>query len=243
MFGLGTVINVSAIVAGGLIGMLAGKILTQRFRKIVTVAMGLSVLTMSISGIVSEMLKVTDEGVTTGGTYVIIFSLVLGALSGELIDIDGKMEKFGKWLKKKTGNARDPVFVDGFLDASFTVCIGAMAVMGAIMDGMGGDISILVTKSILDFVIILIMTASMGKGCIFSAIPVGIFQGSVTLLSRLIMPLMNDAAMSDLSMVGSILIMCVGINLFCDGKFRIKVANLLPSIVFAVAAAYIPFLS
>ena len=243
MFGLGTVINVSAIVAGGLIGMLAGKILTQRFRKIVTVAMGLSVLTMSISGIVSEMLKVTDEGVTTGGTYVIIFSLVLGALSGELIDIDGKMEKFGKWLKKKTGNARDPVFVDGFLDASFTVCIGAMAVMGAIMDGMGGDISILVTKSILDFVIILIMTASMGKGCIFSAIPVGIFQGSVTLLSRLIMPLMNDAAMSDLSMVGSILIMCVGINLLCDGKFRIKVANLLPSIVFAVAAAYIPFLS
>lgn len=243
MFGLGTVINVSAIVAGGLIGMLAGKILTQRFRKIVTVAMGLSVLTMSISGIVSEMLKVTDEGVTTGGTYVIIFSLVLGALSGELIDIDGKMERFGIWLKKKTGNARDPVFVDGFLDASFTVCIGAMAVMGAIMDGMGGDISILLTKSILDFVIILIMTASMGKGCIFSAIPVGIFQGSVTLLSRLIMPLMNDAAMSDLSMVGSILIMCVGINLLCDGKFRIKVANLLPSIVFAVAAAYIPFLS
>lgn len=243
MFGLGTVINVSAIVAGGLIGMLAGKILTQRFRKIVTVAMGLSVLTMSISGIVSEMLKVTDEGVTTGGTYVIIFSLVLGALSGELIDIDGKMERFGIWLKKKTGNARDPVFVDGFLDASFTVCIGAMAVMGAIMDGMGGDISILVTKSILDFVIILIMTASMGKGCIFSAIPVGIFQGSVTLLSRLIMPLMSDAAMSDLSMVGSILIMCVGINLLCDGKFRIKVANLLPSIVFAVAAAYIPFLS
>lgn len=243
MYGLGTLINVAAIVVGGLIGMLAGKILTERFQKIVTVAMGLSVLTMSISGIVSEMLKVTDEGVATGGTYVIIFSLVLGALSGEFIDIDGKMEKFGKWLKKKTGNARDPVFVDGFLDASFTVCIGAMAVMGAIMDGIEGDISILLTKSILDFVIILIMTASMGKGCIFSAIPVGILQGSVTLLSRLIMPLMNDAAMSCLSMVGSILIMCVGINLLGDGKFRIKVANLLPSIVFAVAAAYIPLLS
>lgn len=116
-----------------------------------------------------------------------------------------------------------------------------MAVVGALMDGINGDYSILLTKGILDFVIILVMAASMGKGCIFSFIPVFLFQGSITLLAKLISPLMSPLAINNISLVGNILIMCIGINILADGKYRIKVANLLPAIVFAVIGALLPF--
>jgi len=128
--------------------------------------------------------------------------------------------------------------VDGFVTASLTVCIGAMAIVGSIQDGIYGDYSILATKAVLDLIIIMVMTCSMGKGCIFSAIPVAALQGGMTLLARLIKPLMTQAALFNLSLVGSILIFCVGLNLVWGKKVR--VANLLPAIVFAVAIAFLP---
>ena len=143
------------------------------------------------------------------------------------------MERFGVWLRGRTGNDGDARFVSGFVSASLTVCVGAMAVVGAIQDGLYGDHATLVTKAILDFLIILIMAASQGKGCIFAAIPVGIFQGLITLLSRLVAPLMTPEASGNLGLVGSILIFCVGLNLIREKK--IPVANLLPSLVFAFA--------
>ena len=154
------------------------------------------------------------------------------------MNIDGAFERFGQWLKIKTGNAREQRFVEAFVTASLTVCVGAMTIVGSIEDGMFGDWSILGTKAVLDLIIILVMTCSMGKGCVFSAIPVGILQGLVTVLARLIRPLMTDGALANLSMVGSILIFCVGLNLVWGKKIR--VANLLPAIVFAVAFAFLP---
>lgn len=242
MVGLGTMINAGAIVAGGLLGLLVGKAIQERFRKIVTVALGLSTFFMGIAGTLEKMLVAEGGSLSTRGTFMMIFSLVLGGVLGELCNIDGGMERFGVWLREKTGSAKDKGFVDAFVTSSFTVCIGAMAVIGSLNDGMHADPTILITKGILDFAIILVMTASMGKGCIFSAIPVAVFQGSVTLLATVIAPLMNDAATDNLSLVGSVLIACIGVNLLAEGKFRIKVANLLPAILFAVAAAYIPFL-
>ncbi len=247
---MGTLINVLGIVGGGLVGLVAGKVMNDRFRKTINVAMGLSVIALAISGMVAEMLEISQTAnagassfdITTKGTYVIILSLVLGGIIGEIIDIDSQMERFGAWLKIKTGNAKDAAFIDAFVTASLTVCIGAMAVVGAIMDGINGDHSILITKAILDFVIIMAMTAGMGKGCIFSAIPVGIWQGSITLLATILAPIMTDQALSNLSMVGNILILCVGINILIEGRGRIRVANLMPAIIFAVVAAYIPFL-
>ena len=118
------------------------------------------------------------------------------------------------------------------MTASLTVSIGAMAVVGAIEDGVSGNHSILFAKAVLDLIIIMVMAASMGKGCIFSAIPVGLLQGSVTALAVLISPYITDQAMSNLSLVGSVLIFCVGVNLFWGKKIR--VANLLPSLVVAV---------
>ena len=243
MPGLGTVVNTAAIVAGGITGYFAKKLLNDRIQKILLLAMALSVLIMGINGAVSKSLQVTDGEITVTGSYMVIFSLVLGGLVGELIDLDGKMEKLGTYLKKRFGNEKDSAFLSGFLNASYTVCIGAMAVTGSLMDGLFHDHSILFTKAVLDFVIIMVMTSSMGKGCIFSALPVAVFQGSITLLSSFLSPVLNGAAMRNLSLTGSILIMCIGINLLCEGRFSIKVANLLPAIVFSVIAAYIPFLN
>ena len=129
-------------------------------------------------------------------------------------------------------------FIDGFVTASLTVSIGAMAILGAIQDGILGDPTTLYTKAVLDLIIIMVMAGAMGKGCIFSAVPVGILQGSVTLLARLISPLMTDAALANISLVGSIMIFCVGVNLVW-GK-TVRVANLLPSLIVAVAIAFLP---
>ena len=236
---MGTIINVVCIVGGGLLGLVAGRFLNERLQSIINVAMGLSIIAMSVSGFVSKMLVISGDEITTTGTYVIVFSLVIGGIIGEALDIERQMERFGEWLKLKTGNAKDAAFVDGFVTASLTVCIGALAVVGAIMDGISGDHSYLITKGILDFVIIMVMTASMGKGCMFSAIPVGIWQGSITLLASLLAPIINDTALNNISMVGNLMILCIGLNILFDGRIRIKVANLMPAIIFAVVAAYL----
>ena len=239
MIGLGTLINVAGILAGGLFGLLFGKRLTQRFQDTLMSANGICVLFIGISGCLSEMYKITTSGLETSGTMMMIVCFALGALFGELLNLESRFEQFGEWLKRKTGSEGDTGFVGGFVTASLTVCIGAMAVVGSIQDGTLGDYSTLSAKAVLDLIIIMIMTASFGKGCIFSAIPVGIFQGSVTLLARLVEPLLTAAALSNLSLVGSVLILCVGINLIW--KNTIRVANLLPAILVAVAYALLGF--
>ena len=168
---------------------------------------------------------------------LITVSFALGALIGEIIDIEDRFDSFGEWLKRRTGNADDAGFVNAFVTASLTVCIGAMAVVGAIQDGINGDYSILAVKAALDLIIILVMTCSMGKGCIFAAVPVFVFEGGMTLLAGFLKPLLNELAMSYLSMVGSMLIFCIGVNLVWGKKVR--AANLLPALVIAVIAAFI----
>ena len=169
---------------------------------------------------------------------LVVACLALGGLIGETLNLEHQFERFGEWLKQKTGNARDTGFVNGFLTASLTVCIGAMAIVGAIQDGINGDWSILGAKAILDLIIIMVMTCSLGKGCIFSAIPVFLWEGALTMLATAIKPLMTDTAMGYLSLVGNVLIFCVGVNLVWGRKIR--VANLLPAVFLAVAAAFLP---
>ena len=239
MVGLGTIINSAAIIVGGVFGHLFGKILNERIQDSLQKASGICVLFIGIAGAMEGMLKLSGSSLSAGRSMLIVASLALGALVGEILNIEHGFERFGEWLKVKTGNAEDKSFVEGFVTASLTVCIGAMAVVGSIKDGISGDYSILVTKAILDLIIITVMTCSLGKGCAFSAIPVAVFQGLITALARLIKPLMTDGALANLSLIGSILIFCVGVNLVWDK--RIKVANLLPSLVFAVAIAFLPF--
>lgn len=238
MVGLGTIINTVAVIIGGLIGYYGKGFLKEKHQETLTLGCGVTVLFIGIAGAMEKMLSVDGNVISSSRSMFIVICILLGGLTGELIGIDAAFERFGEWLKIKTGNAKDAGFVDAFLTASFTVCIGAMAIVGAIEDGINGDYSILAIKAVLDLIIILVMTSAMGKGCAFSAIPIFILQGSMTLLARVIQPIMTDAAQANLSLVGSILIFCVGINLVWDRKIR--VANFLPAIIYAVAAAYIP---
>lgn len=239
MPGMGTIINAAAIVLGGAAGLLFGRFFSEQKQDALSKACGISVLFIGIGGALEGMLTVDGPAVASGKGMLITICLAAGALIGELLGIEELFERFGRWLKVKTGSAKDKRFVEGFVTASLTVCIGAMAIVGAVQDGLEGDYSILATKAILDFIIILVMTCSLGKGCLFSAIPVLILQGGVTALAQLIKPLMTEAALANLSMIGSVLIFCVGVNLVWGKKVR--VANLLPAVVLAAGAAFLPF--
>ena len=238
MYGLGTIINTAAIVAGGAGGALFGRFLKENVQDTLTRVCGVSTLFIAITGALEQMLTIENGAIVSGGAMLVILCLTIGAVIGELLNLEGAFERFGEWLKRKTGNAKDKRFVDAFVTASLTVCIGAMAIVGSIEDGITGDYSILATKAVLDFIIIMVMSCSMGRGTIFSAIPVAILQGSITVLAGLLRPVMTVGALANLSMVGNVLIFCVGINLVWDKKVR--VANLLPSIVAAVIAAFLP---
>lgn len=193
MHGLGTIVNVAAIVVGGLAGLLGGRRIPERLQKTLMSAMGVSVLFVGVSGALSQMLRAGGRALTVQGTMMIL-SLAVGAVLGELLDLEDRMERFGAWLKVKTKSESDGGFIGAFVTASLTVCI-------------------------------------------FSAIPVGILQGSVTLLARLLQPVFTDAALSNLSLVGSVLVFCVGLNLVWGKKIR--VANLLPSLLIAVIWAFL----
>ena len=239
MIGIGTLLNTGAIILGGILGRLFGRFLNERFQDTLNKACGVCVLFLGIAGAMEGMLKVQGTSIASGSSMLIVSCLALGALLGELLNLEDKFERFGAWLKEKSGNSGDKTFVEGFVTASLTVCIGAMAIVGSIQDGIFGDYSILATKAVLDLIIILVMTCAMGKGCAFSAIPVFCLQGGMTLLARLIKPLMTDLALANLSLIGSILIFCVGVNLVREKTFR--VANLLPAILFAVIFAFTPW--
>ena len=237
MIGLGTIINVVAILVGGVIGLVFSRAISARYQETLMQAIGVCILFVGIGGAVQEMMTVTADRLQSSGTMMIVISYAVGSLLGEWINLERRIEQFGSWLKVKTGNAREKRFVDGFVSASLTVCIGAMAVVGSIQDGISGDHSTLALKALLDMVIVCVMSSSLGRGCLFSAIPVGIFQGTVTLLARAVQPVMTEAALANLSLTGSILIFCVGVNLLWEKK--LKVANMLPSILIAVVYAFV----
>lgn len=237
MRGLGTVINVAAIIAGGMTGILCKKILQEKYQEAVIRACGIAVMFLGAAGTLAGMLVVSEDGsLAVQGTMMMILSLTAGALIGEIIDIDGKFEQFGEWLKHRTGSDGDNQFTGGFVAASLTVSIGAMAVIGSIQDGIYGDHTTLIAKAVLDFVIVLVMASSMGMGCVFSFIPVAVLQGSVTALAFVLSGVMTETVLDNLSLVGNILIFCVGLNLIFKGTIR--VANLLPALMIAVAAAF-----
>ncbi|MBP5450219.1 MAG: DUF554 domain-containing protein [Spirochaetales bacterium] len=239
MFGLGTIINTGAIIVGGVLGHFTGKLFKQEQQDSLNKACGISVLFIAVAGAMQGMLSIDGNVILSGKSMLVVLCIAFGTIIGELIGIERGFEYFGEWLKKKTGNSGDVRFVNAFVTASLTVCIGAMAIVGAIQDGVLGDYSTLAVKSVLDFIIVAVMTSSLGKGAAFSAIPILIFEGSITLFARLISPIMTDLAIAYLSLVGSILIFCVGINLVW-GK-TIRVANMLPAVLLAVIAAYLPW--
>ena len=238
MRGLGTLINAGAIVAGGILGLLCGRFVKDRYRETVLKATGFAVMFLGAAGTLAKMLVISEDGtLSSAGTINILISLALGGLIGEIIDIDGLLQRLGLWLRHRSGSDGDSRFIDGFMTASLTVGIGAMGIMGSINDGIFGDYSILAAKAAIDFVVILAMTASMGKGCAFSSVTVLVMQGSMTLLAALAGNLFTEDMLHCISMTGGILIFCVGVNLVWDRTIR--VANLLPAIVITSILSFI----
>ncbi len=242
MAGLGTIINVSCIVAGGLVGLLGRRFITRGLQDALLRSCGVAVIFVGIAGTLEKMLGVVvaadgSASLSSAGTMMMVISLAVGTVIGEALDLDARFDALGRWLKVKTGSSKDASFVDAFVTASLTVSIGAMAIVGAIQDGLTGDYSTLMLKGALDAIIVCAMAASMGKGAIFSALPVGVLQGSMTLLAALLSPIMTAAALSNLSLVGSMLIFCVGVNLIWPRTF--KPANMLPSVVIAAVCAFV----
>lgn len=232
MIGLGTIVNAAAVVAGAVLGMIFHGGLKERFQNIVMKAVGLSVLFIGISGALQNMLVITESGIETVGTMEMILAMVLGGILGEWIDIEKRMEQFGEFLKRKVKGRNDPLFVEGFVSASLIICIGAMAVVGAIQDGIYQDRTMLYAKAVLDFVIVMVLASTHGKGVAFSALPLFVYQGMITLFAQAIEPILNDTMLQNLSITGSVLIFGVGLNIGF-GK-QVKVGNLLPALIFAV---------
>ena len=232
MIGLGTFVNAAAVLGGSVIGMFLKGGLKKRFQDSIMQAVGIATIFIGISGTLQRMFSISDSSIETSGIMMMVVSLVSGTFLGELLDIEKRLDTFGNWLKLKVKGKNDSNFVEGFVTASLNICVGAMAVVGAIQDGINADPSILYAKSVLDFVVILILASTFGKGVLFSVLPLSIYEGFLTLLARIIAPVLTDQMITNLSYVGSVLIFCVGVNM-AFGK-KIKVGNMLPSLIVAV---------
>jgi len=233
MRGLGTLVNFLAVIAGSGLGLLFKSGLKQRFHEILIQACGLATLFIGLGGAMTGLMKLSEKGTfETTNTKLLVFSLVIGGLIGELLQLETHMENLGGKLKSLLKANNDSQFVDGFVTATLVICVGAMAIVGSIRDGLTGDYTMLFAKAILDFIIVMVFASSMGIGVMLSAIPLLIYQGAITLSAALISQYMDDTLISYLSCIGSVLIFGVGVNLIFGKKLR--VGNLLPAILIPV---------
>ena len=222
----GTLVNTGAVVAGSLLGVMIGKRLPDRIKTIVMQALGLSVILIGLQMALS-------------GTrpLLVIGSILLGAVTGELLDIEGRIAAIGEWLKRRF-RSESSTFVQGFVTASVLYCTGAMVIVGSIRDGTVGDPSILYVKSLLDGVASIAFASSLGLGVAFSALSVFAVQGAITLLASKLAFLQSPMVIESVTATGGLLILGIGINIL-EIK-QIRVGNLVPALVYAaIAALYI----
>lgn len=229
MIGLGTVINVVAIVIGATVGILLNKYIPKRLQQTVMSGIGLAVCFIGVSGVISKMLYVDNGVLATKDTMLMVASMVIGAFVGELCNIEKRLETFGDFCKNhfiaKSENSR---FTEGFVSASLLFCVGAMAIIGSLEDGLKGDYTTLFAKSLMDGTISIFFASTMGAGVYLSILPVLVYQGAITLLAGAIEPYLSDSLINQLSLVGSVLIFAIGLNMINDKK--IKIGNLLPAV-------------
>ncbi len=233
MRGLGTIVNVLAILVGGGVGILFKGGLKERFKEVMMQACGLATMFIGISGALEMIFTIEEGSLQAGSTMLIVLSLVMGGLLGELINIERHLDSCGEKIKKAVRANGDNRFVDGFVTASLVVCVGAMAICGPLEEGLTGNSQTLFIKAILDLVIVAVFASVYGIGAAFSAVSVGVFQGLITIFAAFIAPFMSDRLIMNLSGVGSILIFAVGVNLLFSQKIR--VGNLLPALLIPVA--------
>lgn len=234
MFGLGTIINAILVLAGGTVGLFLKNGLKDSMQASLIKACGVATVIMGIGGSLSKMFVVDAAGtISTQGSMLLIISLLLGTFIGELLRIEDHMDGLGERIKRRVGANNDAKFVEGFVNASLVMCVGAMAIVGSIQDGMFGDYSMLVAKAILDMVIACVFASTLGIGVLFSALVILVYQGAITIVAHFAGAFVSDIILNDLSFIGNAMIACVGINLVW-GK-TIKVGNMLPGLLIPVA--------
>ena len=238
MPGVGTLIDMSGIIAGGATALAFGRLFSEQMKNMMMTVCGLSVFVIGITGIMQGMLTVSGGVVSVNGSISLLISLVAGAAIGESLGIERGINMLGALLQKQVKQNDGAGLADGFVKASMVVGIGAMAVMGPITEGLYGDHSMLIAKAAIDFVIIMVLTVPYGKGCLFASLPVGVLQGSLTLIASQAKTFLTDAALASLTTTGSIMILCLGINLIWNKEIR--VANMLPMVVIGVILSFIP---
>lgn len=229
MIGLGTIANCGAIAAGATLGLLLKGGLPQRFEKTIMSALALCTFFIGIGGTLSEMLVFENGALSTRYTMLMVLCLSIGAVIGEALDIEKRLEALGEWFKAhiQVSGAGSATFVEGFVTASLLVCVGAMAIVGSLEDGLNGDPSILFAKAILDGLASVVFAASLGAGVYLSILPLFVYQGGITLLAGFIRPYLSDVLIGQMSCIGSILIFAIGFNLLFGKK--VKIGNLLPA--------------
>jgi uncharacterized protein len=213
---IGTIVNAIAIVAGGLLGLLFRSGIPDRFKSTIMQGLSLAVILIGIkNALVADTL------------LVVIVSLALGSVIGELLRIEDRLEGLGRRLEKRFSNRQDSV-ARGFVTTSLVFCVGSMAIVGALESGLTGNHQTLFAKSTLDGIASIIFASTMGIGVLFSAIPVFLFQGFITLTASFIKPLLVPSVIAEMSSTGGLLITAIGLNLL--GLIRIRVGNMLPAI-------------
>lgn len=235
MIGLGTLGNIALILIGSTIGFFLKGGLKKRFQDTIMNGLGLAVMFIGISGALEGLIVIAEGKIASTNIMLMIVSLAVGGFVGEAINIEARLDQIGEWLRSKlrVNKEKDTGFVEGFVSSSLLFCVGAMALIGSLRDGIYADPSMLLAKGIIDGVVAIFFASTLGIGVFFSVIPLGIYQGAITLAARFIEPLLSERLITNLSFVGSILIFAIGINMIFGKK--IKTGNLLPAILVPIA--------
>ena len=226
MAGLGTIVNIILVIIGSLLGLLLKKAIPEKLKTSVTQALALATFSIGMTGVVTAACNASKDGTLASNyTIIMVLSLAIGTIIGEIIDIDKRLNTFGDKLQLKF--RAQGSFGEGFVTASLIFCVGSMAILGSLQDGIMHDPTILITKSLLDGIMSIVLASTLGIGVIFSIFTVGIYQGLITLCAAAVSPFLTTEVISQMSFIGSILIMGIGINFVYSPK--LKLSNMLPS--------------
>lgn len=232
--GIGTIVNVLAVMAGSFLGLFCKKLISDNLREGIMSALGLAVFTIGITGIITNSVIVSEGTLSSEYTLLMILSLAIGSLIGTLIDIEKRLDDLGQFFQKKLiKNQSGSTFAEAFVSASLLFCVGSMAIVGSLNDGISHDPNILYAKSILDGIMAIVFASTLGVGTLMSCLSLIVYQGGITLCASLIAPYLTDAVIAQMGFIGNVLIMGIGLNFVYKPKF--KVGNMLP-------AVFIPFI-
>lgn len=232
--GIGTIVNMITVAAGSLLGIFCKQLINDKLRDGITSALSLAVLSIGILGVVSNSMTVSNNSLSSEHILLMILSLAVGSFIGTLADIEKRLDDLGMFFQKKlTKNDSGSTFAEGFVVASLLFCVGSMAIVGSLNDGISHDPNILFAKSILDGIMAIVFASTLGIGTMLSCLSILVYQGAITLCASFAAPYLTDAVIAQMGFIGNILIIGIGFNFVYKPKF--KVGNMLPAI-------FIPFI-